>query len=176
MQALCFFMSVIRSLGNHSRHVHTDRCQRKEKRERGYDSCPWQQRGPQGRKAVVGVRWVPAGIHPHPAGVRGCAPLAAGCCYFIALRSCKGKKKPQPVRACTSDQSTSSRGEAKSSQMWQGFTLHSLQPCWSLWAMVTSGEGYRLLKSLRTYHGCSVQLKVFHEKTPRSTKPVHNAF
>lgn len=98
MQALCFFMSVIRSLGNHSRRVHTDRCQRKEKRERGYDYCPRQQRGPQGRKAVVGARWVPAGIHPHPAGVRGCAPLAAGSCYSIALRSCKGKKKT-PTRA-----------------------------------------------------------------------------
>lgn len=85
LQALFFFPSVIQSLGNLSRGALTDRQQRKEKREQGPQ--PWEQRRSRGRRAVLGVPWVPAGIfHPPP------APLAARYCYW----SCRGKRKPEP--------------------------------------------------------------------------------
>lgn len=108
LQALCFFPSVIHSLGNLSRGAHTDRQQCKEKREQGRDTQPWEHRGPRGRRAVLGVPWVPAGIiHPHP------APLAAGCCYW----SCRGKRKPKPMGTCSSHQPAPSPREAERCQM-----------------------------------------------------------
>ena len=66
-------------LGNHSRCVYTHRYQCKEKRERGEDLHPRERRGPRGRRPATGARWVPAGIHSHPAGVWGSWVLLLHC-------------------------------------------------------------------------------------------------
>lgn len=47
---------------------------------------------------------------------------------------------------------------------------------WLLQATAESGMGYRLVKSLCTYHHYPMWLKTFHGKIPHNTKPAHNAF
>lgn len=131
--------------------------------------------------------WCQQGFCRHPSsyssctGLHLCALLADGCSYFIALWSCRRREKMRQKTTHTHMHFRSayfimwgSRRMSNVARLYIAFIRNPLVCL--LQATAGSGMGYRLVKSLCTYHYYPMWLKAFHGKIPHSTKPVHNAF